>query len=106
MIWPSWETGRRIDSLHHGSLPAGVFRSGGILGDPDFAKLPVAQLIDKKYGAAWRDSIDEAKSHSEQELEAARDLQRIGAICGGASSAAGESRVAAHHTLFRGGCGG
>ncbi len=28
------------------------------LGDPDFAKIPVAQLIDKKYAAAWRDSID------------------------------------------------
>src|SRR5260370_25644836 len=26
--------------------------------DPDFAKIPVAQLIDKKYAAAWRDSID------------------------------------------------
>ena len=24
------------------------------LGDPDFAKIPVPQLIDKKYGAAWR----------------------------------------------------
>ncbi len=28
------------------------------LGDPDFSKIPVAQLIDKKYGAAWRQSID------------------------------------------------
>jgi len=30
------------------------------LGDPDFSKIPVAQLIDKKYGAAWRESIDPA----------------------------------------------
>src|SRR6266852_7593708 len=28
------------------------------MGDPDYAKVPVAQLIDKKYAAAWRDSID------------------------------------------------
>src|SRR5262249_2858072 len=28
------------------------------LGDPDFSKIPVAQLIDKKYGAAWRETID------------------------------------------------
>ena len=28
------------------------------MGDPDFSKVPVAQLIDKKYAAAWRDSID------------------------------------------------
>ena len=27
------------------------------LGDPDFSKIPVAQLIDKRYGAAWRDTI-------------------------------------------------
>jgi gamma-glutamyltranspeptidase/glutathione hydrolase len=28
------------------------------MGDPDFAQVPVAQLIDKRYAAAWRDSID------------------------------------------------
>ena len=27
------------------------------MGDPDFSKVPVAQLIDKKYGVAWRESI-------------------------------------------------
>src|SRR6266436_3836152 len=30
------------------------------LGDPYFSKIPVAQLIDKRYGAAWRESIDPA----------------------------------------------
>jgi gamma-glutamyltranspeptidase/glutathione hydrolase len=28
------------------------------LGDSDFAKVPVAQLIDKYYGRAWRESLD------------------------------------------------
>jgi gamma-glutamyltranspeptidase / glutathione hydrolase len=28
------------------------------MGDPDFSKIPVAQLIDKRYAAAWRDTID------------------------------------------------
>ncbi len=28
------------------------------LGDPDFSKIPVAQLIDKKYAAGWRETID------------------------------------------------
>jgi gamma-glutamyltranspeptidase/glutathione hydrolase len=28
------------------------------LGDPDFAKIPVAQLLDKKYADAWRETID------------------------------------------------
>jgi gamma-glutamyltranspeptidase/glutathione hydrolase len=30
------------------------------LGDPDFVALPVAQLLDKKYAAAWRESISDA----------------------------------------------
>jgi len=34
------------------------FDRAEFLGDPDFAKIPVAQLIDKKYGAAWRSSLD------------------------------------------------
>jgi gamma-glutamyltranspeptidase/glutathione hydrolase len=33
------------------------FDRAEFMGDPDFAKVPVAQLIDKKYGAAWRDTI-------------------------------------------------
>jgi len=28
------------------------------MGDPDFSKIPVAQLIDKRYGNAWRETID------------------------------------------------
>ena len=34
------------------------FDRAEFMGDPDFAKLPVAQLIDKKYATAWRDTID------------------------------------------------
>jgi len=33
------------------------FDRAEFMGDPDFAKVPVAQLIDKKYGEAWRDTI-------------------------------------------------
>jgi gamma-glutamyltranspeptidase/glutathione hydrolase len=34
------------------------FDRAEFLGDPDFSKIPVAQLIDKRYGNAWRDTID------------------------------------------------
>ncbi len=34
------------------------FDRAEFLGDPDFSDIPVAQLIDKRYGAAWCDSID------------------------------------------------
>jgi gamma-glutamyltranspeptidase/glutathione hydrolase len=33
------------------------FDRAEFMGDPDFSKIPVAQLIDKRYGAAWRESI-------------------------------------------------
>ena len=33
------------------------FDRAEFLGDPDFSKLPVAQLIDKRYGNAWRETI-------------------------------------------------
>jgi gamma-glutamyltranspeptidase/glutathione hydrolase len=38
------------------------------MGDPDFSKIPVAQLIDKKYAAAWRDSIDAIHASASNEL--------------------------------------
>jgi gamma-glutamyltranspeptidase/glutathione hydrolase len=45
------------------------FDRAEFLGDPDFSKIPVAQLIDKKYGAAWRDSIDATHASASQELK-------------------------------------
>jgi gamma-glutamyltranspeptidase/glutathione hydrolase len=45
------------------------FDRAEFLGDPDFSKIPVAQLIDKRYGAAWRESIDSAHASSSKELQ-------------------------------------
>ncbi len=39
------------------------------MGDPDFSRVPVAQLIDKKYANAWRDSIDPAHASPSKELK-------------------------------------
>jgi gamma-glutamyltranspeptidase / glutathione hydrolase len=49
------------------------------LGDPDFAKVPVAQLIDKKYAAAWRDSIDPNHASVSKDLKrpAFAELERV-----------------------------
>ena len=63
---------RSADAIH---LEAEAFRRAfydrtEFMGDPDFAKVPVAQLIDKKYAAAWRDSID--PNHA----SVSRDLKR------------------------------
>lgn len=39
------------------------------MGDPDFSRVPVAQLIDKKYAAAWRESIDPGHATPSKELK-------------------------------------
>ena len=44
------------------------FDRAEFLGDPDFSKIPVAQLIDKRYGAAWRQSIDPAHASTSKDL--------------------------------------
>jgi gamma-glutamyltranspeptidase/glutathione hydrolase len=45
------------------------FDRAEFLGDPDFAKIPVAQLIDKKYATAWRATIDPARAIPSTELK-------------------------------------
>jgi gamma-glutamyltranspeptidase / glutathione hydrolase len=42
---------------------------GDYLGDPDFAIIPVQQLIDKKYAAAWRRGIEEDLATSSASLK-------------------------------------
>src|SRR5262249_12888131 len=39
------------------------------LGDRDFSKIPVAQLTDNRYGAAWRDSIDPLHATASKQLK-------------------------------------
>src|SRR5271170_330394 len=62
---------RSAESIHYTTeaFRRAFFDRAEFLGDPDFAKLPVAQLIDKKYGAAWRESIDEAKATASKDLK-------------------------------------
>jgi len=38
------------------------------MGDPDFAKIPVAQLIDKNYASAWRESINPDRASISKDL--------------------------------------
>jgi len=52
------------ESIHLVSeaLQRAFFDRAEFLGDPDFAKIPAAQLIDKRYGRAWRESLDPNKA--------------------------------------------
>ena len=72
---------RSGDAIH---LEAEAFRRAfydrtDFLGDPDFAKVPVAQLIDKKYAAGWRDSIDPSYASVSKDLKrpAFAELERV-----------------------------
>ncbi len=39
------------------------------MGDPDFARVPVAQLIDKRYAEAWRETIDLNRATPSKDLK-------------------------------------
>lgn len=45
------------------------FDRAEFLGDPDFSRIPVAQLIDKKYAAAWRESIPPERASASKDLK-------------------------------------
>ncbi len=62
---------RTAESIH---LTAEAFRRAfydraDFLGDPDFSKIPVPQLIDKTYAAAWRDTIDTKHASVSKDLK-------------------------------------
>ena len=61
---------RSADTIH---LTAEAFRRAffdraELLGDPDFSQIPVAQLIDKKYAAGWRSSVDMMRASDSREI--------------------------------------
>ncbi len=62
---------RSAESIHFTieAFRRAFFDRAEFLGDPDFSKIPVAQLIDKKYGAAWRESIQLARATPSKELK-------------------------------------
>jgi gamma-glutamyltranspeptidase/glutathione hydrolase len=62
---------RSAQSMHY-TLEAyrrAFFDRAEFLGDPDFAKIPVAQLIDKKYAKAWEESIDPTRATPSGDLK-------------------------------------
>jgi len=54
------EGNRSADSIHltAEAFQRAYFDRAEFLGDPDFVPVPVAQLIDKRYAAAWRAGLD------------------------------------------------
>jgi len=58
------EGNRSAESMHliTEAYQRAYFDRAEFMGDPDFSKVPVAQLIDKRYGGAWREQIAPRKA--------------------------------------------
>jgi gamma-glutamyltranspeptidase/glutathione hydrolase len=84
---------RSSQSMHY-TLEAfrrAFFDRAEFMGDPDFAKIPVAQLIDKRYAKAWDETIDPAHATP------SKDLKRPAIFSELEQYAAGHSPVMAPH---------
>ncbi len=62
---------RSAQSMHYTTeaFRRAFFDRAEFMGDPDFAKIPVAQLIDKRYAAAWQETIDPAHATPSKDLK-------------------------------------
>lgn len=62
---------RSAESIHFvtEAFRRAFFDRAEFLGDPDFSRIPVSQLIDKRYAAAWRESIDPAHASASEDLK-------------------------------------
>ena len=92
---------RSADAIH---LEAEAFRRAfydraEFMGDPDFAKVPVAQLIDKKYAAAWRDSIDLNHASASKELKRPSIFSELERVAQSRSTAIGEPENTTHYSV-------
>ena len=71
------------------------FDRAELLGDPDFAKIPVAALMDKHYAAAWRESLNPRRASRSADLrrpvEVFEKLDRM--------ASAGESAHTTHYSV-------
>jgi gamma-glutamyltranspeptidase/glutathione hydrolase len=74
------------------------------LGDPDFAKIPVAQLIDKKYADAWRDTINgnhaSISSQLKRPANAFNDLDRVSGLRSGFAVGGHDSSNTTHYSVI------
>jgi gamma-glutamyltranspeptidase/glutathione hydrolase len=84
---------RSAQSMHYTleALRRAFFDRAEFMGDPDFAKIPVAQLIDKRYAKAWDETIDPAHATP------SKDLKRPAVFNELEQFAAGHSPVMAPH---------
>ena len=71
------------------------------LGDPDFSQIPVAPLIDKKYGAAWRNGLNPDKATLSGDLKRPAEFHELERYAAGHSPLVGarESEETTHYSV-------
>ena len=69
------------------------------LGDPDFAKIPVPQLIDKRYAEAWRESIDPNRASASRDLKRPSVFNELERVAGSRPAAIYEPRNTTHFSV-------
>ena len=92
---------RSAASIH---LTAEAFRRAffdraEFLGDPDFARIPVPQLIDKRYAAAWRESIDPNHASASKDLKRPANFNELERVAQHQSSAVLEPENTTHYSV-------
>lgn len=95
---------RSADAIH---LEAEAFRRAfydraDFMGDPDFAKVPVAQLIDKKYASAWRDSIDLNHANTSRDLKRPSIFSELERVAQSRRAAIREPENTTHYSVVDG----
>ena len=94
---------RSAQSMHYTieAFRRAFFDRAEFMGDPDFAKIPVAQLIDKRYAAAWEETIDPAHATSSKELKRPAVFSKLEQFAAGHSPAGPrESNHTTHYSVM------
>lgn len=94
---------RSAESIHYTieAFRRAFFDRAEFMGDPDFSKLPIAQLIDKRYATAWRQSIDPSHASPSQALKRPgifSELEQY-ALAHGPASVPAESDHTTHYSV-------
>jgi gamma-glutamyltranspeptidase/glutathione hydrolase len=69
------------------------------LGDPDFAKIPVPQLIDKRYAEAWRESIDPNHASASKDLKRPSVFNELERVAGSRPATIREPKNTTHYSV-------
>lgn len=73
------------------------FDRAEFMGDPDFSRIPVAQLIDKKYAAAWREGIDLQRASPSMSLKRPQIFSQLEQVA--KARVVGESSNTTHYSI-------